>query len=273
MSHTGSHQLTHQPPMLIPSTRLQRTVQIFTAVTLFFAMMTPVTYFIGRAYHDGWYDYLHLDQGMFPLDTSGMLIDGIEAWGDTVGLLANAVGKMLRVHWLWLIFLMASGGLIWSAFAYFFERLGNKRAKQKVEPTGHVESQRRRPLAAVFLRLLVIFLIFCFVYELIFGLTLAFALLTVPFFRLGAHEARIAADNNFKNAPVVTVKLPNGDLSEQREIGCGPQFCALWGSGYASTVPLSAITWVESSPPGNPLAIMAQNKSDGLATPAAGSSR
>ena len=55
--HDAVKQAITPEPGKRPS-RLQGAIQVFTALLLFFVVMTPITYFVGRAYHDGWYDAL-----------------------------------------------------------------------------------------------------------------------------------------------------------------------------------------------------------------------
>lgn len=44
-------------------------VTTLTVLSLILVVLTPAIYFCGRAFHDGWYEALRLDSGMFPSDT------------------------------------------------------------------------------------------------------------------------------------------------------------------------------------------------------------
>lgn len=230
-----------------PPTRLQTGTQILTLLSLLFVVMTPVTYFNGRAYHDGWYSYVHLDQQMFPLDTPGMLTQGAVAWGNALAELIAATLASIATHWFALLLTIFSIALIWSVFAWISRRM-DKSGRKKVRP-----SKAKNRLAAlaspVFSRAVIVALALFLAIEVISLMTLGFAALSLPFYQLGRYEAKKAVAINFEKEPLVSVKSAKGEIVELRELGCGPQFCALWGNGHASTVPLSAIVWSDSPPP------------------------
>jgi len=210
--------------------------------------MTPVTYIAGRAYHDGWYDRLHLDQSMFPLDTAGMLTEGAIAIEDGFGKVATAALQAVGNHWFVVLLIVVGGGLIWAALAPIFQKLDEDRAdRKKALPKRHRPILRWLSMSA--LPRIALVSIFGFaIYECIAAVTLVFTLLTLPFVQLGSYEAGLAVSKDFKESPMVTVKSPKGDV-QRREIGCGPAFCALWGDRHASYAPVSAITWADSPSP------------------------
>jgi hypothetical protein len=230
------------------SSRLQTGTQILTLLSLLFVVITPVTYFNGRAFHDGWYAYLHLDQQMFPLDTAGMLTQGAVAWGDALAELIGATLKSIGSHWFVLLLMIFSGALVWSVFAWFNRKMceGGKRRKRRLaKPKGRLSALA----SPVFSRAVILALVLFLSIEVISLMTLGFAALSLPFYQLGGYEAKKAVAVNFEKEPLVLVKSPKGDIMELRELGCGPQFCAFWGNGHASTAPLSAIMWSDSPPP------------------------
>lgn len=212
----------------------------FTLTSLFFVVMTPVIYLAGRAYHDGWYAALNLNQGMFPLDTAGMLIEGAIAFGSGFGKLSTACIGLALHHWLVLLIVTLGGGLIWAAIASLSKRLDEDRATRKKADSAK-ETGKHWLFKVAIPRMLLLALAVSVFYEFVFAMTLGFALLTQPFVVLGKDEAKAAAAKGFEKSPMVTVRSPKGDV-QRREIGCGPQFCALWGDGHASYAPVSAIS-------------------------------
>jgi len=230
------------------SSRLQTGTQILTLVSLLFVAMTPVTYFNGRAFHDGWYAYLHLDQQMFPLDTAGMLTQGAVAWGDALAELITATLETIATHWLALLLMIFSGALIWAVFAWLNRKMDEGGKKKKQRPV-KIRSRFAKLSSPILSRAIFLILALLLGFEVISLMTLGFAALSLPFYQLGRYEAKKAAAINFEKDPLVVVKSAKGDVLELRELGCGPQFCALWGNGHASTAPLSAIVWSDSPPP------------------------
>ncbi|WP_445145021.1 hypothetical protein [Dyella sp. Tek66A03] len=230
-----------------PPSRLQAGTQILTLLSLLFVVMTPVTYFNGRAFHDGWYAYLHLDQQMFPLDTAGMLTQGAVAWGDALAELIDATFKSIGAHWFVVLLMIFSGALLWSVFAWLNRTM--EEGGKKKERAAKTEGRLARLASPVFSRAIVLTLALFLAIEVVSLMTLGFAALSLPFYLLGRYEAKKAVSIDFAKNPLVTVKSAKGDILELRELGCGPQFCALWGNGHASTAPLSAISWSDSPPP------------------------
>ena len=250
MSMSGPHEAVKNaanPELGKPLSRSQTAIQWLTAVSLFFVVMTPVIYIMGRAYHDGWYDYLHLDQSMFPLDTAGMLTEGGIALTQGFGVLSHWHGGGL-VQWLVLLLIIIVGGVIWAIFALVVKDLTNGGTKKKKDPDKHTNSFFRWLLTSALPRIALLALFGFTIYEFIAAVALVFITLTQPFVSLGKYEAEKSAAVDFNHSPIVTVKSPQGDLTF-REIGCGPQFCALWKDKHASYASVSMITWGDSPSP------------------------
>lgn len=248
MSTHGPHQAAKEavaPDPGKPPSTLQTTIQLFTAISLFFVIMTPVMYLAGRAYHDGYYNALQLDQSMFPLDNAGTLTEGAIALGMGFGKLATALIEVIGHHWLVMLSIVVSGGLVWAGFASLFRRMDEERAGRKKKTVEGKKSAWSWFLKSALPRVAVIALAGFALYEFIIGLTLVYVLLTQPFIVLGKMEAQSEMDNDFARFATVKVKTPAGDES-LREISCGPQFCALWKDKHASYAPVSTITWADA---------------------------
>lgn len=231
-----------------PPSRLQVVILWLTAMSLFWVVMTPVTYFIGRAFHDGWYEALHLDPGMFPLDTASMLIQGFVAEGEALAKLAGGISQVLVTHGVLLLALLAIGALTWGAIMWLGHWADDRRARQP-KKSAKPDGTQRRSLGSLIFTAVLMLLLFAFsFYELVFGLTLGYALVTLPFYKLGQYEANQLASTDFVKKPTVTVKTQTGDM-QLRELGCGPIFCALWANKHASFAPSSTITWGDGSVP------------------------
>ena len=230
-----------------PIARIQTATQWLTAASFFFVVMTPVIYIMGRAYHDGWYAYLNLDQGMFPLDTPGMLAEGFVALADGLGRLLKGDGELLH-HWFLLLLVVVAGGFVWALFAHLNQLLDEDRPGRKKDQAKQKVTFTRWLMWSAFPRVALLAIFGFAIYELIAATALVFLSLTQPLVALGKYEASQAAANDFKTAPVVTLKSPQGDV-KLREIGCGPQFCALWGDKHASYAPVSAVSWGDAPAP------------------------
>lgn len=136
MATSGPHETVKNavtPEPVKALSRSQTAIQWLTAASLFFVVMTPVIYIMGRAYHDGWYGYLKLDQSMFPLDTAGMLTEGGMALTQGFGELSHWFGGSLR-QWLILLFVIIVGGVIWAIFAMLIKDL--RRWNKEKEKSG-----------------------------------------------------------------------------------------------------------------------------------------
>jgi ABC-type Fe3+ transport system permease subunit len=233
-----------------PPSRLQSAIQLFTALSLFFVVMTPITYFIGRAYHDGWYDELGLDGSLFPLDTASMLTQGFEVAGDGFGKLAVASFQAVASHSLVLLSFVLIAGLTIGALKWMQQRSDERRASKPKKPTQDQQAKQRSFRFHTTNAILTVLLVFFAFYEVVFGFSLGVAILTQPFYLLGKDEAKQFADKGFNLSPMVTAKSPTGDVP-RREIGCGPAYCALWGDGHASQAPIASVGWADAPPPKN----------------------
>lgn len=248
----GPHEAVKQavmPEPGKPSSRLQIATQWVTFLSFFFVVMTPITYFIGRAYHDGWYDALNLDGGLFPLDTAAMLTQGFVVAGDGLAKLAVAIVHALGMHFILLLSVVLTAALTWATCKWLGHRADERSASKPKKPTQD-QSVRQRSLRYLTVNSILVVLIGLFgIYELVFVLTLGYLVVTQPFYQLGKYEAQEKAATDFEKSSMVTVKTSAGDV-KFRELGCGPQFCALWGNKHASFAPVSAITWGDTQAPG-----------------------
>lgn len=236
-------------PDATPPPRALKATTTLTTLSLIFVVLTPVIYFCGRAFHDGWYEALHLDPGMFPLDTASMLTNGAIAWGDVLSFSATAlIGVIKRYPWqlpLLILGLSISWVLITKAGRWLDRRNAKwkaKRARPFLAKVAHFVVPLIKPTLVLTLGFLVIF-------EFVFGMTTVFGLIVLPFYRMGQHEAKTAVSKGFIQSPKVVMKNPTGSPVELKEIGCGPQFCGLWNKDHAVTVPISALTWSDSPKP------------------------
>jgi hypothetical protein len=82
-----------------------------------------------------------------------------------------------------------------------------------------------------------------------FAVTFLLFLILAPFQVIGENRAKAAIKNHFAGSPAVMLTSPSGEKIAYHIIGCGPQFCGLYGADHAITVPVSKIDWSESAPP------------------------
>ena len=128
------------------SALLHTVVQILTALSLFFVVMAPIAYVNGRAYHDGWYDALHLDQAMFPLDAQGTTTQAMVAWEVAFSAMFSGTAKAFAAHWLPVFVGLAADFVMIVGFAWLIERWDDQRKKQMGVAAKKEKSPMRRAL-------------------------------------------------------------------------------------------------------------------------------
>ena len=229
----------------------QNAGQILGVLSVLLVLLTPVAYLNGRAFHDGWYAYFKLDPYMFPLDTAGILQNAPTAWVNGILALAHIAITGIVAHWgyttLYLVLLI----LIWRTGGSLLSHLKRSQTRRRAETNQQRRSLLRRVLWWIAEPLIGLGISVGALYIMLYGLSMVVILLILPFELVGRHEAKLEVERHFQNMPVVTLKSPKGDQADYHIIGCGPQFCGVFGEGHAITVPVSAITWAISSPPDN----------------------
>lgn len=193
-------------------------VQILVALLV---LITPVVYFNGSAFHEGWYEYFRLDPAMFPLDTPGTLTWGTVAWADLLLKIVTTLKQVELSRWLLPMSLVGGGAVTGSLMAWGHDSWKLSRAKRGNQPTS--ESLKKFRLVAIRLVLPIVAMVLFAVaiYALIFAVMLVLAIMSGPFYALGVEAAQKAALNGFPDRPVVIVTTQTRAV-EQREIACGP---------------------------------------------------
>lgn len=220
-------------------------IQILVA---FLVLITPIVYFNGRVFHDGWYSHFHLDPAMFPLDTAGTLTWGAIAWGNGLIAIVTTMKQVELGRWLLPMSLIGGGAVLGSLVAWGGDIWKRSRAERGKLPTSKFWQKVRLLASRIFLPILMMGISAAAIYVFIFVLMFVLAIMSAPFFALGETAAKKAALNDFSDMPMATVKTQTSSV-QLREMGCGPQFCALWGNKHASVAPVSAITWGEAPAP------------------------
>lgn len=228
------------------SARAPKAISILTVFSLALVVLTPVVYFCGRAFHDGWYGELRLDPGMFPLDTAGMLTEGGVALGDIISFSADTLLEVTKNFPWRVVFLILGLSTTWVVVTKAGRWLDHRGLEWIGKIAHPIRAKVARFLGPFIKPTFIVALAFVMLFEFAFGLTSMFGLIVLPFYRMGQHEAKVAVSKGFSLLPRVAVKNPAGSLTEMREVGCGPQFCGLWNKDHAITVPVSALTWLES---------------------------
>lgn len=219
------------------------------AWTLVVAIATPLGYLSGRGYHDGWYEYFNLDPEMFSVDTAGVLHLAAVAWINLMGVVLQGLWATIKEHWFVLVLYLVFCVLLWNTLNKGVDYL---RARAKGRETK--EPPKKKPAVEWVLRV---------VGEPVLGMSLSIggagmavllfvsllALFMQPFVWVGAHHAKEQVEGGFKDVPVIALKAADGKMANYHLIGCGPQFCGVWGKDHATMVPLSDIQWGESAPP------------------------
>jgi hypothetical protein len=213
--------------------------------------MAPIAYVNGRAYHDGWYDALQLDQSMFPLDVQGTTSQALVAWAAAISTMFTGVAHGLASHWLVALFGFATDFLLIAAFIWLLERSDNRGRKQADVPVNQEKSLSRRVLDRASQPFLMLGLLAAVGFALTACLMIVISGLVLPFSKVGGDQAKHEVAINFADRPMMHVKFPDGERM-MREIACGPQFCAFWDidkTDRAIVAPVSAVIWGEAPPP------------------------
>ena len=185
---------------------------------------------------------------MFPLDVQGTLVQSAVAWIDGLLALLVGIGHALKENWKQFGVMILVYTALVAGFVGVLIWLDHRREKRKDKPAQKEKSLFKCVVMVIAAPLIIFGASMATIYATIICLSLVIAGLILPFAQVGHSEARKEIKNDFKEMALVTVHSPKGDVT-RREIGCGPQFCALWGEGHASFAPVSAITWGDAPPP------------------------
>ncbi|WP_445147308.1 hypothetical protein [Dyella sp. Tek66A03] len=256
-----SKKRNHQPASQVPQQNSNRqdlattestskpiSIRQLLASSIFLAVLTGIGYLNGTAFREGYYSYFNLDPTMFPLDNAGTITMGFRAWGEGLSAVLMALFSSAGKHWSGILLTLAFVGFSYGSLEYLIVWQRRRKGHAAAPP------EDERPRLFKWMRK-------CFAWTALLGMfsatllasllavTLSIGLLISPFEKLGRYEAKHEAGDQFKHHALVIIKSPGGVSGEYRKIACGPQFCALWGTGHATTVPVTAITWAESPPP------------------------
>lgn len=212
------------------------------------AILAPVCYLNGRAFHDGYLTRLHLEPSMFPLDTQGTFIEAAGAWMQGSSIVLRAFSEALAAHWflaLVLPTLLVLGLSV--SFHYVVDSAQDLRTRIHKDPTHHARWKRLGSMCVP------VGLMLFAVYALYTALTLIRAVLLLamgPFVLAGQQAAASDLVKGFPNEPATELTAPQGERAAYRIILCSEKFCALYRDGEVVTVPLVTITWASSRPSG-----------------------
>lgn len=225
--------------------RISQKLAVFTALLI---ALTPIIYLNGRGFHDGWYRYLNLDGTMFPVNTADMLAMGGRAWIDGLSEIVTRV--FAHIHgYEWVIVLMIiSAAFVIAGFQLWSDHVQRKMAQKKKKPE-IVRIWWHRWIRRSALWTLTLAWGVMAVFMVIVSIPLGLGVMIAPFASLGRHEVKQEIANNFRDLPILTLKMPDGNTVNLPEIGCGPAYCAAWNNDRAITVPVSAVTWAVSLKP------------------------
>jgi hypothetical protein len=212
------------------------------------AILTPVCYLNGRAFHSGYLTRLHLEPSMFPLDTQGTFIEAAGAWMQGSSIVLRAFSEALAAHWFLALLLPIALVLGLSFILHVVvERALDLRTRIHQHPTHHARWKRVASMCVP------VGLMLFAVYAIYTALTLIRAVLLLamgPFVLAGQQAAASDLAKGFPNEPATELTPPQGERAAYRIILCSEKFCALYRDGEVVTVPFATITWASSRPSG-----------------------
>lgn len=220
------------------------TISFSSIIPITLALLTPIFYLNGKAFQEGYLNYLNLNASMFPQDTAGTMMSSVVAWSSAVaGGLKNTTG-LLNSYWGWI--LVALFGLSISLGTAMFSGrklhtyLKSRLIIEKLSP------QAEEWVEDIFKIGKWLIIPTYGIYLIMFFIALALMMLLAPFHALGEQYAADQIEEEFENAPVVIAKDPQGLSGEYQIIQCSQSFCALYSKRTIITVPSSSIIWAIS---------------------------
>ncbi|UUC47946.1 hypothetical protein NOX82_18775 [Pseudomonas citronellolis] len=208
------------------------------------AASLPILYLNGKAYHDAYLGYFKLEPSMFPQDTASTLISAVIGWFHAMLAGLKGVLGLLEQHYGLVLGMALVIVLIMAPMSVMLTRLGKRLDSRR-------SASRQNRLLSEYVKEAGLYLFWLFtvsysVFALMFMIALLLSLSISPFYAIGKKVAAEDLKAGFVNAPRVELSDPKGRSGDFRIIECSSMFCALYASGRAVVVPVSAIDWAES---------------------------
>jgi len=217
------------------------------AIASFYAIVTPLLYMNGSAFHSGYLSHFSLQDSMFPMDVATTCLQAIYAWTLFLEMAFPAFSRFMSGHWL-AGALVASTVILIMSMARSVDESNKKKRPCETPNDGHHSVERKvsfisRFLPSLFQHVLVIYWTIT-IAILIVGLFFVIVLFLVdPFQRVGNNLAIQDEKSGFIHSPEMIVTIPGGTKSKFRIIECYGNFCAIYKDHHAYAIPLSAVTW------------------------------
>lgn len=208
-------------------------------------LFPAVFYVNGKAFHDAYLSYFHLEPSLFAMDVQATFTQAFIAWTQGMLLTLSALPRGLEQHWLTALALFIVCVISLAGYSHLQDRGSDKAGANE-----HKAHHKRPPfLLAIGKATEAVGLGLYGLYASLLAIVLLLVLLISPFNWLGKNAASRDAATNFRNAASVTLQTPDGAQEQYKIIECDGGSCALYRNGTAVAVPRSLVTWVVPVPP------------------------
>ncbi|MBB6186667.1 hypothetical protein [Rhodanobacter sp. MP7CTX1] len=209
------------------------------------AILTPVFYLNGVAFHEGYLGYFHLSSSMFPSDVPDTLTFAALAWMGGATRVFTAISDTFKMHWAATTLVPAISIVVLAVGAYYLRQLAERwRSSRSHQGTRSLSLHPAVKLAALWVFSAFFGAYMLYTLCLVIGATLL--LLVAPFLHVGAATAAEDFARGFPNAPAIVVTSPDGVLHSYRIMQCSDRFCALFSHEEVVTVPIGSVVWATS---------------------------
>jgi hypothetical protein len=222
-------------------TKKARHFSIGKWVAALIGIATPIVYLNGRAYHDGYLAYFHLDTSMFPIDVPSTFVLAARAWLEGATVVLTSTAQALKHHWFVIIVVPIVLVGTFSALAYGVGRRLQRSLEKKTDGgSRHLILPPAFRMALGSVTTLIFGAYGLYTFFTIIGAALL--LFVAPFVGVGKAAAERDSKIGFSSSPSVELSDAHLSPSIYRIIECSDKFCALYSTDDIATVAISSVT-------------------------------
>lgn len=212
-----------------------------------YALLTPLLYVYGSAFHSGYLEHFHLQESMFPLDVATTCLQAMFGLVLVINKVFPAAAESFGRHWLLIIASALTAVSITSAVVTIDARGRSKSALYTSRGPVHTVVRKVSFLSQFlnnsFRHASLFYWIFAVGFTSFGGFVIAVLFLVGPARSVGRELAEKNDAEGFSNFSQVELTAPSGTKALFRVIECYGNFCAVYRDGRAYAVPASSITW------------------------------